>query len=71
VQTQYFMLDEATAKLFGLATDLTEVFVVSVLDREPPVIAREDGRSAVELHQAAPEEGLRRTSAELRRTSPP
>ena len=34
VQTQYYMLDGATAKLFGLATDLTEVFVVSVLERE-------------------------------------
>ena len=34
VQTQYYMLDEATAKLFGLATDLTEVFVVSELERE-------------------------------------
>ena len=34
VQTQYYMLDEATAKLFGLATDLTEVFIVSVLERE-------------------------------------
>lgn len=34
VQTQYYMLDEATARLFGLATDLTEVFVVSVLERE-------------------------------------
>jgi hypothetical protein len=34
VQTQYYMLDEATAKLFALATDLTEVFVVSGLDRE-------------------------------------
>jgi hypothetical protein len=34
VQTQYYMLDEATAKLFALATDLTEVFVVSSLDRE-------------------------------------
>jgi hypothetical protein len=34
VQTQYYLLDEATAKLFGLATDLTEVFVVSVLERE-------------------------------------
>ena len=33
VQTQYYMLDEATAKLFALATDLTEVFVVSVLER--------------------------------------
>jgi MotA/TolQ/ExbB proton channel family len=35
VQTQYYMLDNATAKLFALATDLTEVFVVSVLDRAP------------------------------------
>jgi hypothetical protein len=34
LQTQYYMLDEATAKLFGLATDLTEVFVISVLERE-------------------------------------
>ena len=34
VQTQYYMLDEATAKVFGLATDLTEVFVVSILERE-------------------------------------
>ena len=35
LQTQYYMLDGATAKLFGLATDLTEVFVVSVLERKP------------------------------------
>jgi MotA/TolQ/ExbB proton channel family len=35
LQTQYYMLDDATAKLFGLATDITEVFVVSVLEREP------------------------------------
>jgi MotA/TolQ/ExbB proton channel family len=34
VQTQYYMLDEATAKLFALATDLTEVFVVSGLERQ-------------------------------------
>jgi len=34
VQTQYYMLDGATARLFALATDLTEVFVVSVLERE-------------------------------------
>jgi MotA/TolQ/ExbB proton channel family len=33
-QTQYYLLDEATAKLFALATDITEVFVVSVLERE-------------------------------------
>ena len=71
VQTQYYMLDEATAKLFGLATDLTEVFVVSVLEREPPAVAREDGRSALGLHQASSEDGLRRTSVGLRSTSPP
>jgi MotA/TolQ/ExbB proton channel family protein len=35
VQTQYYMLDAATAKLFALATDLSEVFVVSVLERGP------------------------------------
>jgi hypothetical protein len=35
VQTQYYMLDTATAKLFALATDLTEVFVVSVLEQGP------------------------------------
>jgi hypothetical protein len=33
VQTQYYMLDEATGKLFALATDLTEVFVVSAFER--------------------------------------
>jgi hypothetical protein len=33
VQTQYYMLDKATQRLFGLATNLTEVFVVSVLER--------------------------------------
>jgi len=55
LQTQYYMLDGATAKLFALATDLTEVFVVSVLDRTPPAVAGEE----------------RRTSAELRRVSPP
>jgi hypothetical protein len=35
VQTQYYMLDKSTAKLFGIATNLTEVFVVSVLERGP------------------------------------
>ena len=35
VKTQYYMLDAATAKLFALATDLTEVFVVSTLERGP------------------------------------
>ena len=34
VQAQYFLLDESTAKVFALATDTTEVFVVSVLERE-------------------------------------
>jgi hypothetical protein len=34
LQSQYFLLDGATAKVFALATDLTEVFVVSVLERE-------------------------------------
>src|SRR5882672_7786978 len=34
LQMQYYLLDDATAKVFGLATDLTEVFVVSVLERE-------------------------------------
>lgn len=34
IQTQYYMLDGATQKVFALATDLTEVFVVSVLERE-------------------------------------
>ena len=34
VQIQYYLLDSATGKLFGLATDLTEVFVVSVLERD-------------------------------------
>jgi hypothetical protein len=29
------MLDKATQRLFGLATNLTEVFVVSVLERGP------------------------------------
>lgn len=33
LQTQYYMLDKATQRLFGLATNLTEVFVVSVLER--------------------------------------
>ena len=61
VQTQYYMLDEATAKVFGLATDLTEVFVVSVLEQEP----------AASLHSSAPEDGLRPARVELRRTSPP
>ena len=34
VQAQYYMLDDATAKLFALTTDLTEVFVVSTLERD-------------------------------------
>src|SRR5499433_44522 len=43
LQTQYYMLDGATAKLFGLATDLTEVFVVSVLEHEPAASAPAEG----------------------------
>jgi hypothetical protein len=34
LQTQYYLLDESTSKVFALATDLTEVFVVSVLERD-------------------------------------
>jgi hypothetical protein len=34
LQMQYYLLDEATARVFALATDVTEVFVVSVLERE-------------------------------------
>ena len=34
IKTQYYMLDQATAQLFALATDLTEVFVISVLERQ-------------------------------------
>ena len=34
LQTQYFLLDESTSNVFALATDVTEVFVVSVLERE-------------------------------------
>ncbi len=34
VKIQYNMLDSATAKLFSLATSITEVFVVSVLERD-------------------------------------
>jgi MotA/TolQ/ExbB proton channel family protein len=33
VQTQYYMLDKATQRLFAIATNLTEVFVVSILER--------------------------------------
>jgi hypothetical protein len=40
LQTQYYMLDTATARLFALATDLTEVFVVSVLEREQHGLVR-------------------------------
>ena len=34
LKVQYYLLDDGTAYLFGLATDLTEVHVVSVLDQE-------------------------------------
>lgn len=33
LKVQYYFLDDGTAYLFGLATELTEVHVVSVLDR--------------------------------------
>jgi hypothetical protein len=33
VQTQYYMLDKATQRLFAIATNVTEVFVVSFLER--------------------------------------
>jgi hypothetical protein len=59
LQTQYYMLDGATAQLFGLATDLTEVFVVSVLEREPPAA----------LLPVASEDVPRVTSVELRRAA--
>jgi MotA/TolQ/ExbB proton channel family len=62
VQTQYYMLDEATAKLFGLATDVTEVFVVSVLEREPPASLSPSEASKDEPQLAG---------VQLRLTSPP
>jgi hypothetical protein len=34
VKTQYYILDNAAAYLFDITTDLTEVFVVSALERE-------------------------------------
>ncbi len=34
VKVQYHMLDGATARLFALATDITEVYVVSALERD-------------------------------------
>jgi biopolymer transport protein ExbB/TolQ len=34
VKTQYYILDNASAYLFDITTDLTEVFVVSTLERE-------------------------------------
>jgi hypothetical protein len=33
VKIQYYFIDEATAYLFGLTTQLTEIHVVSTLDR--------------------------------------
>jgi hypothetical protein len=35
VRIQYYMLDDATAKLFAYAVGLTEVRVVSVLEDQP------------------------------------
>jgi hypothetical protein len=34
IKIQYYMLEEATARLFSFAVDLTEVHVVSALDRQ-------------------------------------
>lgn len=34
IKAQYYILDDACAYLFGLTTDLTEVFVVPALERE-------------------------------------
>jgi len=56
LQTQYYMLDGATAKLFGLATDLTEVFVVSVLEQGESCFApfcRDRGRASTDDGRAA------------------
>jgi len=33
LRLQYYILDEGTRRLFGLITELTEVYVVSILDR--------------------------------------
>jgi hypothetical protein len=35
VRIQYYMLDDATAKLFAFAVGLTEVRVVSILENQP------------------------------------
>jgi biopolymer transport protein ExbB/TolQ len=35
VRIQYYMLDDATAKLFAYAVSLTEVRVVSILEDQP------------------------------------
>ena len=34
MKAQYYILDNASAYLFDVTTDLTEVFVVSALERE-------------------------------------
>jgi len=34
VKAQYYILDNASAYLFDVTTDLTEVFVVSALERQ-------------------------------------
>src|SRR5262249_38284698 len=64
LQTQYYMLDGATAKLFALATHLTEVFVVSALGRTTPATADEEAGSGAD-------DAPRRAGVELRRVSPP
>jgi uncharacterized lipoprotein YmbA len=37
IKIQYYMLDDATAQLFNRAVNLTEVYVVSALDRQAGV----------------------------------
>jgi hypothetical protein len=34
LKIQYYMLEDATARLFNFAVNLTEVYVVSALDRQ-------------------------------------
>jgi biopolymer transport protein ExbB/TolQ len=37
LKIQYYMLEDATARLFNFAVNLTEVYVVSALDRQARV----------------------------------
>jgi hypothetical protein len=58
-QTQYYMLDRATARLFSLATNLTEPFVVSV---PPAALVAWCNRFAVSA-DAAPRVALQPTKS--------